>query len=443
MLIQISQIVIPENRFRREFDQRKMEELRDSILRIGLLQPVVVEKTGDTYTLRAGERRFKAISEINSAEGTYRAAGSSVPPGHIPVLLYDELNELQRLEVEIEENVVRADFTWQERDRALAKLHEFRKLHDPTHTLRDTATEVIGKPAAGSQIGAISNAVLIAKHLDDPDVAKAKTQRDALKVIAKKAQREHHARLATKFDLEKSPHVLALGDALGELGKIPEGTFDVIVTDPPYGIAADNFGEQSGAGHEYEDNKTNLKEIMSWLPAALTRVSKEKASLYMFCDLRFFQDWQALFVLENWRVFPLPLIWAKSTGMLPLPKHGPRRTYECILYAYRGDRETLLVKNDVISVPNVKRPLHGAQKPAALYYDLLSRSANPGDRVLDCFGGTGPILVAANRLRCVATYIERDENFYNIALGRVNQAEIDDGAYEDAGLGDIEFDAGN
>ena len=70
----------------------------------------------------------------------------------------------------------------------------------------------------------------------------------------------------------------------------------------------------------------------------------------------------------------------------------------------------------------------------ALYCDLLSRSVNPGDRVLDCFGGSGPILVAANRMRLVATYIEEKEVPYNIAVARSTVKDIDDGAEEDDGI---------
>jgi DNA modification methylase len=88
-------------------------------------------------------------------------------------------------------------------------------------------------------------------------------------------------------------------------------------------------------------------------------------------------------------------------------------------------------------IPPVKKLLHGAQKPAALYCELLSRSANPGDTVLDCFAGTGPILVAANRMQLTATYIEIDETAYNIALGRSTTGEFDDGSVEDDGLGDV------
>jgi DNA modification methylase len=140
-------------------------------------------------------------------------------------------------------------------------------------------------------------------------------------------------------------------------------------------------------------------------------------------------------VLSGWKVFPLPLIWYKASGALPLPKHGPRRTYECILYAYKGDRETIVVKNDVIvKIPPVDKLLHGAQKPVALYRDLLSRSANPGDHILDFMGGSGPILVAANLLKLTATYIEEKKEHFDVAIQRATTMEIDDGAEEDDGL---------
>ena len=68
----------------------------------------------------------------------------------------------------------------------------------------------------------------------------------------------------------------------------------------------------------------------------------------------------------------------------------------------------------------------------ALYRDLLSRSCVAGDRVLDCFGGTGPILVAANMMKLEATYIENSKESYDIAVTRANTAELDDGAEEGA-----------
>jgi ParB family transcriptional regulator, chromosome partitioning protein len=45
---------------RKVFDEEKLQELSDSISTNGLMQPVVVTKNGDRYTLIAGERRLRA-----------------------------------------------------------------------------------------------------------------------------------------------------------------------------------------------------------------------------------------------------------------------------------------------------------------------------------------------------------------------------------------------
>jgi site-specific DNA-methyltransferase (adenine-specific) len=430
-------VIIPDNRFRREFDEKKLTELRDSVLRVGLIQFPTVEQQAGRYVLRSGERRLRVLSALVAEGREFTAAGVSVPERLIPVADWAELTDLQRLEVEVEENVVRTDFTWQERTQALARLHELRKRQNPDQSLTATASEVMGKPAGGEQVMAISNAVLVSKHLANPEVAKAKSQKDALKVIQRLAEAKHREAIAKTYDLTKTPHKVLKGDASDLILGVPNRSIDVIVSDPPYGVGADDFGSMAATGHSYEDSYSYWKELLGWLPDQLDRVAKERAHCYLFCDPRRFDELCTFMVLANWQVFPTPLIWSKSNGMLPFPEHGPRRTYEAILYAWRGDRKTLLVKTDVIHISSVRDIHHGAQKPVALYQDLLSRSARPGDHILDPFGGTGPILVAANRMRLIATYIERDEHAYNIALSRVGVSEIDDGAVEEDGLEDV------
>jgi len=53
---------------RKNFDQDKLNELANSILHHGLLQPVVVIEYGDRYVLVAGERRLRAhkIAELET-----------------------------------------------------------------------------------------------------------------------------------------------------------------------------------------------------------------------------------------------------------------------------------------------------------------------------------------------------------------------------------------
>lgn len=49
---------------RRQFDKAKLAELGDSIAEVGLLQPIVVRRAGDTYQIIAGERRWRAHGSL-------------------------------------------------------------------------------------------------------------------------------------------------------------------------------------------------------------------------------------------------------------------------------------------------------------------------------------------------------------------------------------------
>ena len=76
------------------FDKDKIQSLSDSILQDGLLQPLVVRKTGSRYELVAGERRFRA-SLLAGIE-------------KVPVLI-KSLNDQKMLELALVENLQRAD----------------------------------------------------------------------------------------------------------------------------------------------------------------------------------------------------------------------------------------------------------------------------------------------------------------------------------------------
>lgn len=433
-------VAVPDNRFREEFPESYLKELEESIVSTGLLHPPVAEQSDDTWILRAGECRLRVLRRLVEAGKSFRVAGAEVPRGTVPILEIGALSEKQRLDVEVEENIRRRDFNFVERTRALAAYHQSRLAANPSQTAQQTATEVNRKPAEGRSVSEVTNALIINKHLNDPDVAKAKDAKEALKIIKNKTDAIHRATLARNFDPLKTPHKMLKGSASDLLPTLPAASFDVILTDPPYGVGAHSFGDQSSTGHDYEDSPKHLEEILSYFCDESFRVAKERAHCYVFCDVRKFDRIATLMVLAGWEVFPTPLIWYKWNGMVPLPKLGPRRTYECILYAYKGKRETIVLKNDcIIKIPGVKKLLHGAQKPVALYCDLLSRSAKPGDAILDCMGGTGTILVAANILKLVATYIEKKDDAFNIAKQRLHTQEIDDGAEEDDGLA-ISFD---
>jgi modification methylase len=67
--------------------------------------------------------------------------------------------------------------------------------------------------------------------------------------------------------------------------------------------------------------------------------------------------------------------------------------------------------------------LHPTQKPEALLHRVLLSSSNPGDVVLDPFFGTGTTGAAAKQLGRVFIGIEREEEYAEAALARIDAAE--------------------
>jgi ParB family chromosome partitioning protein len=79
---------------RRHFDDAELARLSESIRRHGVLQPVVVRRSGERYELLVGERRWRAS----------RAAGLT----EIPAVISD-IEAAERLEIALVENVQRHD----------------------------------------------------------------------------------------------------------------------------------------------------------------------------------------------------------------------------------------------------------------------------------------------------------------------------------------------
>ena len=425
--IPLSSLLIPENRQRRVFDEKKLQELAESIMSKGLMHPPVVHFDGETYTLVAGERRTRAITSLASIDVGVSCNGEFHQPGMLPITLLADLDPYSRREAELEENTVRDDLTWADKARAIAELDSLRRDQAADaglpHFARNTASEILGKEAQGSEITKVTEALVVSKHLHDPEVAAAKSQKEALKVIKKKAEAAHREVLAAHFDMAKTPHTLALASAFDYAKDLPSAAFDVILTDPPYGINADGFGSMAGTEHSYEDSPDYGLDCYKLVAHEGFRVAKDKAHCYVFLDPRFWHAVSFEFVLAGWDVWPTPLIWNKGNGMLPKPEHGPRRTYEMILFASKGERKVLKVAPDVITCPLVLERDHGAQKPVLLYSELLSRSALPGNTVLDLFAGSGTIFPAANKTKVIATACEIHEPYYNLALSRIDTSD--------------------
>ena len=437
--IDISNILVREGRQRSNISSTSLEEFADKLAIHGLLHAIVLEADGKT--LVAGERRLSAVRIMQEREQPLRHNGELVPFGHIPYTRIDQLSPEAVFELELEENLSRVDLSMPDKCRAIARLYELKNAkhlqqENAPLSVKAFAQDVTGEPDSQAFILPATNALLIAKHLDDPNVAKAKTQKEALNIIKRKQGDILRQALSQRLNAEglsaapKSRHTLYNASAFDILPTLPAASFDLIITDPPYGIDIDTMSTQSGSAsghvHTYSDDFEYASACVKLLAISGFQRLKASGACYMFCDIKFFKDWAEIFEREGWYVWPVPIIWDKSpTGSLLGAANGPRHVYETILYAIKGRHPVVSVGTDVIKIPGpAADKKHPAEKPEALYSTLLSWSASPGDTVLDPFCGSGNIFKAGTSRSCFVTGIEQDPVHYATANIALNAGEL-------------------
>lgn len=436
-LVARKHIVIPPDRQRKDFDADFVMELSEGIARQGLLHaPVMREVTLDGLTilhLVAGETRLRAIDMMAMTGGVLRYNNEIVPEGMIPYVTLGQLSPLEAEEAELEENLKRKDLSWQEQGAALQRLHTLRIKQATAagriHTVADTALEIRGR-SDGAYQNNIRKELIVARHLDNPEVNKAKSVEEAFKIIKKQETAADNIKLAATVGLTYSSavHTLLNVNCITWMAEQPGEQFDCILTDPPYGMGAQDFGDGGGklvnSEHHYDDSYEAWVELMlKWCPEAF-RLAKKQCHAYVFCDQANFPQLKKMMEGAGWYVFRTMLIAHKpNSGRVPLPTMGPRRQYETILYAIKGQKNILHIASDVISTTADANLTHGAQKPVALYVDLLRRSCRPGDTVADFFGGSGTMLPAATELKLIATVTEQNPEYFGMAYKRLKELE--------------------
>lgn len=441
VVMEIKDLIIPAERQRKEFDETKLLELAQSIEKHGLFHAIQIRS--DSSTLVSGERRLRAIMKhLLPFKKSFMYNGLVYTDGWVPVVVASSTDPLTLEEIELAENLQRENLTWQEMATTTSRLHNLRvaqaklKIADAeeiscpplvSHTIAQTAIEVRGS-AVGEYQETTRKEILVAKHMDKPEVAGAATLKDAFKAL--KAIEDHDRNRALAAIVGETYrtdiHRIYQRDCIDWMqDEVPSGglRFDVILTDPPYGMDAQDFGDaggkMTGIEHHYDDSPESWLALMKqWCPLSYA-LAKEQAHAYVFCDIDRFHALKAMMQSAGWYVFRTPLtVYKRNSGRVPLPDRGPRRQTEWCLYAIKGKKQVTAIYSDMLPCDADEQLSHGAQKPVALYEDLLRRSVRPGDTVLDTFGGTGTLLPAAHGFKCSATIIEQDAGSYGICLKR-------------------------
>ena len=207
---------------------------------------------------------------------------------------------------------------------------------------------------------------------------------------------------------------LFLGDCREVLPAL--GAFDVLLTDPPYGIGAakrsfishkKGVKSRLGVATDYGDSDWDNSPPPAWL--------LEQA--------RSMCQWSVIF---GGNYFDLPptkcwLVWDKD--------NGDSGFADCELVWTNLDKAVRRLTyrwNGMLQQPGVPREFreHPTQKPEAVIRWALSHVPDPFDSVLDPFAGSGTTLVEAKRRGKRAVGIEREERYCEIAAKRCAQGSL-------------------
>lgn len=394
---------------RRRKDPGNIDELADSISRYGLLHPVIITRD---LKLIAGERRLRAHMKLKIKE--------------IPVQLFEELDEYTHEAVELEENIRRLDFSWQEQCLAILKYHRHRRKKDQdwdpsctSDTLNLSETQV-------------RRAIAVGTELEGPNASKysgADSIYSAYNILARENKREEEveaiAFLSTPIKPVAKSDVPAPGEVHTPYQKLVSSArnsvfscsfqeyvekdwdqkqFSVVHCDFPYGIGHDESDQGNVAarpGEEYADTPDIFWGLCEFLAKQIPVILQPKAHIFFWYPVAQYTE-----IVEYWKrqglwVDPVPYIWYKSdnTGILPDRLRTARRVYESALLMSVGDRQLSKPISNVFAFPSRKAEArHPSEKPFEVVKHFLSSICDQHTRMLDPTCGAGSALAAAETL---------------------------------------------
>jgi ParB/RepB/Spo0J family partition protein len=226
-LIPLNQIDVPE-RGRKKFVN--MDSLRISMDSKGLLQPIIVnKKEGNRYDLIAGNRRLIIAIALEWTE--------------IKATLRENLDEVERVELELEENLERESMTWYEEDIWIRHLHLLKKtrfneqrIFPGTYTQEKTAEQL------GISNAKVTDALNLAEGMEaHPEIRKCKNRREARRLYTRIKRGDYRKR--------DSEYLLKVREAfqydlpMSILPTIEAGIVDCVITEVEQFCTEEVIGE--------------------------------------------------------------------------------------------------------------------------------------------------------------------------------------------------------
>ena len=212
-------------------------------------------------------------------------------------------------------------------------------------------------------------------------------------------------------------------DCLTGMHMIPDGSLDLVIADPPYGISKELNckGQKLGTTAKLNFNFGEWDKLdKAWFEIA---IKKTKGWMMTFCakkDVGYFIE-----RLESEGFIAVDVIvWQKPD---PLPLNAKSRflnAWEAVVVGKRsGATWNSNYEHNIIKMPapKGKNRFHPTQKPVALIQRLIELSTNEGDLILDPFMGSGTAAVAAIQSKRNYIGFENSKEYWTKSQERINQ----------------------
>jgi len=234
------------------------------------------------------------------------------------------------------------------------------------------------------------------------------------------------------------------GDCLELMKSIPDGSVDLVLTDPPYGTTACNWDSVIPLELMWEQLKRLIKPngaivITASQPFTTKLISSnydmfkyewiwEKSKSTGFFDVQY----RPMKQHENVLVFgfggvsncsnPRMNYYPQGTVLLSKPKLRTCKNVDATTRSAvkaKGSQTTTNFPLSIIGFDSEGKTVHPTQKPVALMEYLIRTYTNEGETVLDFTMGSGTTGVACVNTNRNFIGIEKDEKYFDIAKSRI------------------------
>lgn len=209
-----------------------------------------------------------------------------------------------------------------------------------------------------------------------------------------------------------------------------------IITDPPFGVnnqsnmATTVEGKMNARKIANDESPEIAISVFNSVMDSLLPATVDECDMYIFTAHQVLAEWLAVaddLGRHGFRRCGI-LVWQKDGPGMGDLDGGWGMSHEFILFLKKGSRSRstgVARRSGVLAIPQLRpnQLIHPHEKPTALLSELIRFSTDPGDFIVDPFGGSGSTVRAARETGRSAVAIELDQTNWEIANNRLLSQE--------------------